>query len=207
MGSEPTYWKTFPMWEGSSVYVIGGGPSLKGADLSPLKSRRVIGVNDAAFHYTDLCDCMFFGDKQWFVHHRWALKRLPFFCVTSTRDRREYPKWLKVLHRQGIGITTAPSELGWNGNSGIAALNLAVKLGASTVYLLGFDFKLGQNGESNWHENLLNDPDPMLYKSWIPFVEKYVGPPLEKLGINVWNANPDSDLNVFPKCTMEWALA
>ena len=35
---------------------------------------------------------------------------------------------------------------------GLAATSLAVLLGARNVVLLGFDMKLGVNGETHWHQ-------------------------------------------------------
>jgi len=53
-----------------------------------------------------------------------------------------------------MGLTDKKTKLCWNQCSGWAGLNLALNLGAKRIFLLGFDMRFGEDGESNWHENI-----------------------------------------------------
>lgn len=61
------YWNlNSRIWEGATVAVVGGGPSLKDVDLTPVLSKfRVIGVNDA-YKYGVGVDLVYWGDDSWY---------------------------------------------------------------------------------------------------------------------------------------------
>ena len=191
------------------MYIIGGGPSLetqKEVILKGLIGKRVIGVNNAGFDFEPVVDILFFGDKDWYVYHREEIKVYKKLVITCCRNPNEYPRWVKVIRRMPFGISKDPGMICWNLNSGIAALNLAVLLGASKVYLLGFDMQLGPKGQSNYHPNGIHNPDYTLYEKWKTVVRDKVEGPLRNMGVEVWNANPGSAMESFPKCSLESAL-
>jgi hypothetical protein len=67
------------------------------------------------------------------------------------------------------------NALGWNTNTGMSAINLALIFGAKVVYLLGFDMSLSENGKSNWHDDVIN-PQQVLPASYAKFFSAW--PPL-----------------------------
>lgn len=139
-----------PLWQGEDVFIIGGGPSLKGVDLDKLlEGHKVIGVNDAYVY--DCADILFFGDTAWYAHHREAIRAWgkPIYSTSGVVDDK-----VMFMNLQGTGLTNERNRLGWNSCSGWAALNLALHLGAARVFLLGFDMSFGKDGESNWHPNI-----------------------------------------------------
>jgi len=94
-------------------------------------------------------------------------------------------------------MTTSISEGLCHGeNSGYAALNLAVCLGASPIYLLGFDGRLAPDGRAHHHAEY---PDPTTQT----VLDKFVGyfnqaaPILAGRGVRVVNLNPDSAIRCF----------
>ena len=110
--------------------------------------------------------------------------------------------WLWTLLRKSSGLHT--DALGWNGSTGATAINLALLLGAKRVYLLGFDMKLSVKGTPNWHDKLIDKPSATIY---FKFKEGFVHVARDLSskfpGREVVNVTDDSDLNVFPKISVE----
>lgn len=160
-------WTVPKIWEGSTAFIIGGGPSLETMDWAPLRSHRIIGCNDAYMlgPWVDVC---MFGDISWFnTHdHKWiefpegveapswahkancrkvaGLKQFYGLKVTCCeRDiELEGPRSdIFQLERMPRGLSLRPDRVGWNCNTGAAAINLAILFGVTRIILLGFDMK------------------------------------------------------------------
>ncbi len=192
-------WIPEKKWEGQEVFIIGGGDSLKTFDWDLLKPQLTIGCNDAYLHGPDICKLCIFGDIKWYEAHKKQLSEYKGVVFTNVGQlAKSRDPWLWWLERESKGVHE--NALGWNWNTGAAAINLAVILGAKNIYLLGFDMKLGPDGNANWHVNNLDKPDPAVYDKFREgFVsvdkqlkEKY---PL----VRVFNVTDDSDLETFIK--------
>jgi len=198
-------WKTSCFWKDKTVFIIGGGSSLKGFDWSLLHAKHVIGCNDA-YQLGDWVDICCFGDSKWYRSHRGKLEMFKGLTVTW-RDEFEDEPDVMVLKGRPRELALEPDRIGWNTNTGALAINLAVKLGCTTIILLGFDMKLGNNGSSNWYKNLLDKPNEELFKKFHKGFECLKAEMKKKVpDVQVLNANPDSNLNSFPKITLEEAL-
>jgi hypothetical protein len=82
----------------------------------------------------------------------------------------------------------------WNGtNAGASALNLADILGASPIYLLGFDM-LGSKGKTiNWHDEYKEKQDSWVYSQFtVDFIRN-----IANIRSKVINLNPQSGLKCF----------
>ena len=171
------WWEPPKMWAGEIVFIIGGGPSLRGFDFSPLYGRRVIGCNDAYSlgHWVDIC---IFGDWGWWIIHGHdqvvsekhgrnhpGLRRFPNLVVANTPlrnmvqiyegapgfDLLPFKRILPMHRRPGKMPVDAPRHtLVWHDNVGASAIHLALLLGAVRVVLLGFDMKTTKR-KTNWH--------------------------------------------------------
>jgi len=142
-------WKIDPVWLGGDVFIIGGGHSLHQFDWPLLHGEHTIGCNDAYKLGERVCKVCLFGDGSWYKHHRDDLSRFanPVFTnVTGLRKAKDL--WLWFVKRYGTGLHS--DGIGWNGNTGAAAINLAILLGAKRIYLLGFDMQRIDD-KSNWH--------------------------------------------------------
>lgn len=96
-------------------------------------------------------------------------------------------------------LTERPGVLGWGGNSGFHALNLAVQFGAQRIVLVGYDMHVSA-GE-HWHGRHprgLNNPDARNTARWRRALDG-VAPELSALGIEVLNASPTSALTAYPR--------
>jgi hypothetical protein len=60
-----------PMWQGETVYVIGGGPSFEAVNPDRLRGRNIVVVN-TSWVRVPFADVLFFGDDRWWRH--WKVK-------------------------------------------------------------------------------------------------------------------------------------
>jgi len=202
------YWTPAEIWPDSEVFIIGGGPSIKDLDLSLIKNKRVIGVNDA-YKLGDWIDVCFFGDYFWYTGiearefdgHRKALADFGGLKVTVSEKPIEDKGILRV-RRDTLrgGISKDKNVICWNRNTGIAAINLALLFGCKRIILLGFDMKVDNSGNSNWHINKKNPANPRLYPIFVHYARMVRDAiDLNYPDVEVINANTDSAMEVFTK--------
>lgn len=192
-------WTPTPIWEGEDAYVIGGGKSLEQFNWDLIRGRHSVGCNIAFRLGVDVCPVCLFGDQQFFNQNREALTKYQGLLVTCLPAALTWGfTWLKAMRRKARGLAVG-NTLGWNSNTGAAALNLALSLGARRVFLLGFDMKLTA-GKANWHKFYGDKADPTSYPRFIQGFH-FVKTDLPQVfpGREVFNVTDDSDLNLFPK--------
>lgn len=99
------------------------------------------------------------------------------------------------------------AKLGWGGNSGFHAINLAVQFGVRKIILVGYDMRLDKG--MHWHgkhPSACNNPTDGNVARWRRAVDG-MAPSLFALGIKVCNTSPISRLENYPQMTFEDALA
>lgn len=142
-----------------SVYIIGGGPSLRYFEFDKLKDKEVIAVNKAIITYpyaryfvtmdpsflskvsntqfdmsnaTKVFVISLFGDE--------IVERDGHFI--NTKSNKIYnlnPYDIIIKSKKHEGFATEFRDFRSGANSGYSALQLAILLGYSKIYLLGFD--------------------------------------------------------------------
>ena len=164
-----------PDWSGEDVYILGGGPSLRDFDWGQLVGRNTIGCNAAYRHGAEICNIDCFGDARFWASAGYDIENsytgwlvtnytvFEWFNPFKQTDMGKVPPWAKYFPRRDIGLA-GPGEnaLGWNHNTGALAINLALKLGAKRVLLLGFDCRNGTETEplrTHWHDDPLEPQD------------------------------------------------
>ena len=93
--------KLFP---NETIFIIGGGPSLKGFDFRTLSGKRTIAINKALLYMTDP-DAVYWTDGRfytWFKNEVDSFKGLKF----ALRPGSQYTCDIKVL-RKGKGKTVS----------------------------------------------------------------------------------------------------
>ncbi len=197
------YGKIQPIWEGGAAYLIGGGPSLKGFDWNKLKGKRVIAINRAHEVVPD-ADVLYWTDAQFY---RWYQKEIEAFKGLKVASKPCGTDKSDIIVLRGLNtrsIDLRPGYICHGNNSGYGAINLAMKLGAKRIYLLGYDMS-SDVGATHWHNGYARKHNHNIYKRLFAYFEALKNM-LPQLEVEVWNANPDSRLNVLQKCTLESAL-
>lgn len=211
------YWTAPKLWPGNTAFILGGGPSLDDMDLTPLHARRCVGTNDA-YAKGQWVDAVVFGDTGWYnIHnvdwierpdgfHHLGFRRYSGLKVTNNVALLGRPG-IKVMERKNVGLSMNQRCLAWNFNTGAAAINLAVLLGAARVVLLGFDMKLGKGRRSNWHHNLKDKPNAEVYPKFLKWFRQLHKEWQAKCPeVAIVNATPGSALKLFPMVDYEEEL-
>jgi len=100
--------------------------------------------------------------------------------------------------KPGLSVTQGIIHTG--GNSGYAATNLALLLGAGRIILLGFDLMM--DGKKR---HFFGDHPPGLNRAsnYVDFCKYFSTIKPEKYGIEIWNATRTTALNCFPNYKLE----
>lgn len=103
-------------------------------------------------------------------------------------------------------IFDVPGIIGWGGNGGFQALNLALQFGARAIILVGFDMTL-QAG-LHWHGRHpagLNNPKSGSVDHWRMVLDNQA-PLLSRMGARVLIGSPGSSLSAYPKLNLLEAI-
>jgi len=165
-------------------------------------------INDS-WRLAPWADLLYACDFAWWRLHG----GVPQFAGTKvSQDEKACRKpWgvrqVHVTREQDRLLLDTPGVLGWGGNSGFHALNLAAQFGVRRIVLVGYDMTLA-NGV-HWHgphPSELNNPMAGNVARWRRVIEA-AATTLTGLGIEVLNASPMSALEAYPKVKFEDALA
>lgn len=148
-------WRPDERWTGEDVFIIGGGPSLNRFDFNLLKGKRTIGCNAAFSLGSEIVSVLYFTDTSfWEVYKEDILSNFQGDVITSALSlENENHDRLKWVPRKRDGLHPKGHAIGWNYSTGASAIDLALRFGASRVFLLGVDLKLGQKRRMNWHSD------------------------------------------------------
>lgn len=140
--------------EGKPVMIIGGGPGLTREVAAQALLYNVILTNNAYLLIEEprLVVAM---DRRWYGWHAQAAHQLGHTMVAGLRPGQHAQTQLPYIKMQkdSDGLLTDDPGLLTGKNSGQAAIILARHLGASRIYLAGFDMTFrGETKEvSHWH--------------------------------------------------------
>lgn len=195
-----------PLWSGETVVCLGTGPSLTREDVDYCRGRaRVIAIKHA-IEWAPWADAIYScgGDAgKWWQRNGDALAA--YTGLRYTLDPAA-AKWAQVLKNTGfLGLETSPDGLRTGKNSGFQAVNLAVHLGAAKIVLLGYDMAPAPDGRdhffgAHWHGN------SPAYAAFRELFDTLVEP-LQQRCIAIVNASRETRLTVFPRASIEEALA
>lgn len=152
-----------------------------------------------------MADVHYACDFEWWKAHPEALA-LPGLKIAG--DRKATKLWRDVQSVAPVigknEIIMTPGRVGWGGNSGFQALNLAVQFGARDIVLIGYD--MSGNHWHGRHRGLLRNPDSGVLHRWAARFDQ-VAPQLAGLGVRVRNASRESAIRAFPKVSLAEALS
>lgn len=201
------------VWKNEPAFILGGGPSLKGFDPTPLRGKgRIFAVNESGLTMAPYADVLFWADVRWYD---WNKDRLHLhtgeYKITRKRVYNRPPidteiKYIKFLPnrlshwKDSIG--------GWCGGS--STLNLAYLMGCDPIFLLGFDMRdepLETWREGNWHQRHVEPPVIGQRRDrFIPALEN-MATHFDKIRLRIFNCNPNSALRCFPFVSIDEVIA
>lgn len=191
------------IWKDETVYIVGGGPSLKDFQWSKLKDKKIIAIN-RAYEVLPWAEVLYWTDTRFYKWYKSDIDKFRGIkvtcraCPTMTNDIIV----LKPTNKNKIDLRS--SYIAHGNNSGYGAINLAVKLGAKKIYLLGYDMNSKPN-QSHWHSGYSVNHVHSVYPKMI---EQFynIKNDVKHLNIHIFNANVKSKLECFRKCTIEDAI-
>lgn len=193
-----------PIWKGETVYLIGGGPSLKNFKWNSLFGKKTIAINKALKFYPE-ADAVYWTDGRVYT---WLEKEINNFKgLKYTIRPREYKGKVNILRRgKKFGFEPSPNTIAHGNNSGYAAINLAIHLGAKRIVLLGYDMG-ATSGGTHFHDGYpVNATGAKIYKEqFIPGFD-VLKDSIKGKDIQIYNACPSSSLKAFPIITIEEGL-
>lgn len=192
-----------------TAIILASGPSLtmEQIDAARASGHHTIVVNSTWAKMTD-AKVLYAGDFLfWKLNIAEIRKRFTGACWTQ--DSSAAARWAQTLqHLRGVNRTGLGAKMiHTNGNSGMQAINLAFIWGYERIVLLGFDMKLGPNGEKHHHPD---HPYPMVqgqtFHDWMLNAER-IALDLKGTRCRVINCTPDSALRAFPQHDWKEVLA
>jgi hypothetical protein len=190
-----------------SVFLLGGGTSLSGFDLSKLDKEFVIAINHSIEVYPQ-AQALLFGDKIFLHKTTFDLDSYEgmIFCsektITSKPLQDIYPKEniFAFEDRRDEPLMNAKMGLFHPSSSGILTLNLALQMKAKKIYLLGYDYYKDKNNNMHFYEDYDHhrkyEEEKLVRK-----IHKY--PYFERWKSKIYNLNPDSLIPTFQKLRLK----
>jgi len=183
--------------EGGTVVCLAPGPSLTREDVEAVRDLGVvIAINDAV-RLAPWAAVLYSSDASWWSNYRGTFEG-PRYKVSASMFRLERQRWPNVVTLKNTGergVDFTPDCLRTGHNSGSAAINLAVHLGAGRIVLLGYDMGPVQ-GRHHFFET-----KPVQHRSPYEMFRKYLATmvdPLTTAGIEVVNCSRSTRLECFP---------
>jgi hypothetical protein len=203
-----------PFWDpdraflGTTVVLIGGGPSHAEIDLAALSGHRFIAINSSCRKVRPVAtadDFLYFSDNGWAERFELLVRDWPGPVVTSNRNTKA--RLGDLVRRLDIAVLTRAigvmSDHVW-ASSGHSAACLAAIMGARRIVLVGFE---GQfiDGRSHGHDDY-RVSDALVFTARFLPGWKGLAPAFERLGVELVNATPRSAIAEFPFVSLSEAL-
>lgn len=207
MSDEATeFWTPEPIFDLKTVFVLGGGPSLRDLDPDRLRDRSIF-VTNMSIYLCPWANALFFMDTHWFEANQAAVEAFNGLRITSSRQvRRDHPEKIKrVEFVPSDEFTFGTPRLKFSRTSGHAAITLAIAMGAVRVVLLGFDMRL-VDGRSHFHD-AYGTKDHNVFAN--DFLANFDGwnEAARRCGVRIINCTPGSALTEFPTGSLDEELA
>lgn len=199
------------VFEGASIGIVAGGPSLRGFDFNLMADRRVVAIN-RAHEFLPAAELLWWTDaKYWRRASHSLLTHRAAWKATGNLEyqRQELPALVtQYLFTGADGFDDHPEHLRHGWNSAHAATHLAVHLGTRRIVLFGADFRHnGVLSTEHFHSGYGEAPPlPEAVDRWKGAFSK-LAPILAAKGVEVINASPDSALTVWPRCSIADGLS
>ena len=194
MSTRAEWWQR---WHGKTVVCIASGPSLTAADCELVRQAALPAiVTNTSVRLAPWAEVLMGFDGAWWSKHAAELQDFKGQRVSCSNIAAK------------LGAQNLQDVLGFRGfgNSGTAAISLAVLGRAARVVLLGFDCQ-HTGGQTHWHGDhppgLGNAKGVALWPAKFDKAAQYAA----KHGVAVVNASRATALTCFPRVALEDELA
>lgn len=197
------YWRPEPLWQGRTVFILAGGPSLREIDPDILKGQTLLVIN-ASCMLAPWAGLLLFMDQGWAMAHQREIAEWKGLAVsTSITAKRMMPRKVNriqvVLKDNFQDVPEGYVRMGASG--GHVAISLAIAMGAKTLVLLGYDMKLAKDGKSHFHNEYLRHNDDIYVNKFIPGFRGW-NQQAKEVGVDIFNTSSDSALDEFPRASL-----
>lgn len=182
-------------WKGQTVVCIASGPSLTASDVALVRQTGYpVIVTNNTWQMAPWANVLLGFDAKWWLQYTADLGSFAGERVTCTTkvpgaDCLAHQVWFQPF-----------------GNSGAAAISLAVTGEAAAVWMLGFDCKPAADGRRHWHadhpEPLSNARSMSAWQAKFSRTANYA----KKSKCKVTNATRDTALTCFERKSLEELL-
>lgn len=192
----------------NEIFIVAGGPSLKGFDWSRLINKDVLAIN-RSYEVLPNAKYIYFADHDFFARHDTGMlahrgQIITGYAANLCKKRISSPHVIEYTLTGANGLDTQPMSIRHGRNGGYAAINVALHLGYKKIYLLGYDMGRSE-GVTHWHDGHPRIDPESIYETMLGHYAT-LAEPLKNNGIKVYNTNPNSRLKVFPFVTIDKAL-
>lgn len=201
--SYPTWW---PDWAGQDMLLVASGPSAASVPLDMAEgSVRTIAIN-TSIRLAPWADILYACDNAWWKQY----KGWPGFSGLRLSVDKRAAEWgaavMKCRKPDDRCLMDELGEVGWGGNSGFHALNLAIQMRPKKVFLVGYDLSLS-NGK-HWHANHpvpMHNPKDRNVARWRNAIDA-AAKVAQANGVEILNCSAASALVNYRKVRLEDAL-
>ena len=197
------------MFKGYTVAIFAGGVSItqEQVDLCRDAGCKAIAINDG-YKLAPWADILYACDNQWWRWHNgapdfkgWKITHEQVVRYESMLEGKDVPDPIPydldyIVSNGELGFDNKQDRIKHGGNGGYQALQIALKLGASKIILVGYDMH-AKSGKSHWFgEHPNGNQGSGRYKRWIECYEDLA----DRINHNhIYNCTPDSALECFQK--------
>jgi len=190
------------------VFIVAGGPSLKGFDWTRLINKDVIAIN-RAYEVLPNAKYIYFADFDFFGRHEAGLlahrgQICTGYASNICKGQITHPQVWEYKLTGANGLDTETNCIRHGRNGGYAAINVAFHLGYKKIYLMGYDMGRKES-ETHWHDGHPRIDPESIYETMLGHYAT-IAEPLKNNDVQVFNTNPDSRLKLFPFLPIEEAL-
>lgn len=207
-------------WRGEAVFIVGGGPSILGCDLTLLRGRRVFAINTSWRAVLDagvVPELVMFGDVDWWGWESRALLAAYAGLIVTAADVA-HPRVQRLRNcrpdrtgadprRMPLRLSEDPAAVPLRRATFAPAMNVAWLGGARAIVTLGLDGKAAPDGRTHHHKP---HPKPVVQGCWDVQAACDLAPlvaDLKARGCTVLNASPESVHGFATVTTLAEAIA
>ena len=200
----------------NTIFIIGGGPSIKTLDLSGLDtSKHLIICCNQAFELFPNAQITHHSDYSWWEKYQSSLEiqfKGHFITGCGLGNTRAYPEMvthMQFIHHANQAQLFRSSNHVYGNNCGLQALSIAHLFQPKNIVLIGFDFK-SLHGKTHSYAQSNTHPNLDYAHLWALFLKSFKA--FEQLKTTqwqtvyptrqppqIWNLNPDSALALYNK--------